>query len=273
MSRRIASRLGAHVTLLVCSFVALYPLAGIVFGALQSSGVVTPGFTLPAHPDLATLERVWTAEDFGQFMLSSAIVAAGVLVVATPLCVLSGYIIGALQPRGSGLMLSFLLVGLIVPYATLIVPLYYEFRWMGIINTYWAMILPESALQLGFGVYWMRAFFRAAPRSLMDAAKVDGASDIRILVSVLLPLARPAILSMVVLFAVWSWNEFLLPLVMTSDPSLRTAPAALGIFQGQRSTDIGGLAAASLYVSVPPVLLFLVLQRHFIRGIVSGFSR
>src|SRR5262249_26933766 len=97
------------------------------------------------------------------------------------------------SPRGAGALMSVFLVGLIVPYATLIVPLYYECRRMGIINTYWAMILPESALQLGFGVYWMRAFFASSPRSLLDAARVDGASDIRILAHVFLPLAGPAI--------------------------------------------------------------------------------
>jgi len=270
MSRRRFRGLGAHVTLIIFSFVALYPLLGIVFGALQSSGVVTPGFTPPAHPDLTTLERVWTTEDFEQFMLSSAIVTAGVILVATPLCVLSGYVIGALQPRGSGVMMSLLLVGLIVPYATLIVPLYYEFRWLGIINTYWAMILPESALQLGFGVYWMRAHFVNVPRELSEAARVDGATTWQLFWRIHLPLARPAVTSLGILFTVWTWNQFLLAIVLVDDPAKRTMAGALGAFQGQWGTNIPLLSAGSLLILTPTLVVFLVFQRHFVAALLQG---
>ena len=116
----------------------------------------------------------------------------------------------------------------------------------------------------------MRAFFRAVPRSLLDAARIDGTSEFRILRLVLLPAAKPATLTLAVLVFVWSWNEFLLPLVLSAGGVVTTAPMNVGLFTGQYSADITGQAAAAVILSVPVLLLYVVLQRHFIRGVLAG---
>ena len=121
-----------------------------------------------------------------------------------------------------------------------------------------------------FGTFWMRAFFRSVPRSLVEAARLDGSSTWTTLWRVVLPLGRPAVLTMVVLVFMWTWNEFLLALVMVSDESLRTAPLGLAFFQGRNTSDEALLAAGAVIVAAPVVLVYLFLQRHFIRGMLSG---
>jgi raffinose/stachyose/melibiose transport system permease protein len=151
-----------------------------------------------------------------------------------------------------------------------VVPLYYDFRDLSLTNTYWALILPQIGLSVAFGTFWMRAFFRSVPRSLVEAARLDGSGTLSTLVRVLLPLARPAVLTMIVLIFMWTWNEFLLALVMVSDEGLRTAPLGLTFFQGRNTTDTALLAAGAVIVAVPIVILYVFLQRHFIRGMLSG---
>ena len=119
--------------------------------------------------------------------------------------------------RGSQILFYVFLLGLMVPIEAMIVPLYYDLRDLGLADTYWALILPQIGASVAFGTFWMRAFFRGVPRSLVEAARIDGASSWFTLWRVLLPLARPAVLTMTVLLFMWTWNEFLLALVMVSD--------------------------------------------------------
>jgi raffinose/stachyose/melibiose transport system permease protein len=119
----------------------------------------------------------------------------------------------------------------------------------------------------------MRNFFRAVPQSIVEAARLDGASDFVTLWRILVPIGRPALLTMAMLVFMWTWNEFLLPLVMITSDSLRTAPLGLTFFQGQHTTEFSLLAAAAIIVALPVVLLYMFLQRHFIRGILAGALR
>jgi raffinose/stachyose/melibiose transport system permease protein len=123
---------------------------------------------------------------------------------------------------------------------------------------------------MAFGVFWMRAYFLSTPRALVEAARLDGAGTFTILWRVLLPGARPAITTLSALVFLWSWNEFLLALVLIQDPGKRTAPAGLGLFIGERTTDIAGLSAGALIVTAPVVIAYLFLQRHFVQGMLSG---
>ena len=198
------------------------------------------------------------------------IVAVAVVGISAVLSILSGYAFGMMRFRGSELLFYVFLLGLMVPMEAIIVPLYYDFRDLGLTDTYWALILPQVGTSVAFGTFWMRAFFRGVPRSLVEAARIDGASSWFTLWRVLLPLARPAVLTMTVLLFMWTWNEFLLALVMVSDESLRTAPLGLSFFQGRNTSDLTLLAAGSVIVALPVVVLYVFLQRHFIRGMLAG---
>jgi raffinose/stachyose/melibiose transport system permease protein len=193
-----------------------------------------------------------------------------VVVSAGFLSILSGYAFGMMRFRGSQVIFYVFLFGLTIPTEAVIVPLYYDLRDLGLTDTYWALILPQVASSVAFGTFWMRAFFRGVPRSLVEAARIDGASSWFTLWRVLLPLARPAVLTMTVLLFMWTWNEFLLALVMVSDEGLRTAPLGLSFFQGRNQSNLTLLAAGAVIVATPVVVLYVFLQRHFIRGMLSG---
>ena len=163
-----------------------------------------------------------------------------------------------------------MLLGLIVPSEATIIPLYYDLRGIGLTDTYWSVILPDIGVSVAFGTFWMRAFFLSAPRSLLEAARIDGASTWSVLWRVLVPLARPAILTMMVLECTWTWNDFLLPLVMLQTPNVTTAPLGISQFVLEFTSEYQQLAAAAIIVALPIVIVYIFLQRHFIRGMISG---
>jgi raffinose/stachyose/melibiose transport system permease protein len=251
------------------SLFALLPVVGIVLTALQDpDGLASFGSFDGLHP--SNFVDAWRDGNFGPYLRSSVIVTAVVVVVASVLSVLAGYAFGMMRFRGSQVLFYVVLLGLMIPTEAIVVPLYYDYRDLGLTDTYWALILPQIGTSVAFGTFWMRAFFRTVPRSLVEAARIDGASSWFTLWRVVLPLARPAVLTMTLLLSMWTWNEFLLALVMVTDEGLRTAPLGLSFFQGRNQTDLTLLAAGAVIVATPIVLLYVFLQRHFIRGMLSG---
>jgi raffinose/stachyose/melibiose transport system permease protein len=245
----------SQLVLGVFALIALAPIARILLTALGEGG---------------SFSTAWEDGHFGSYLRSSAIVTTSVVLISTVLSILAGYAFGLMRFRGAQALFYVFLLGLMVPLEATIVPLYYDLRDLGLTDTYWALILPQSGVSVAFGTFWMRAFFRSVPRSLVEAARLDGASSWSTLWRVLLPLGRPAVLTMIVLVFMWTWNEFLLALVMVSDESLRTAPLGLAFFQGRNTSDEALLAAGAIIVAAPVVVVYLFLQRHFIRGMLSG---
>jgi raffinose/stachyose/melibiose transport system permease protein len=268
MTSRAEQTLG-YVILGVFSLIALLPIVGILFTSLQDpDGLASFGAFDGLH--FGNFKTAWVEGNFGSYLKSSVIVSVSVVAVSTLFSILAGYAFGLMRFRGSTVLFYVFLLGLMVPTEAIIVPLYYDMRELNLTNTYWALILPQIATSCAFGTYWMRTYFRTVPRSLVEAARLDGASPWFTLWRVLLPLARPAVLTMTVLLFMWTWNEFLLALVMVSDESLRTAPLGLSFFQGRNTSELSLMAAASVIVALPVVILYVFLQRHFIRGMLAG---
>jgi len=265
-----AERALNYAILVFFSLTALAPLVGIALAASSSPGELVTGFSLPDGLHLENFTRAWHEGGFGSALRSSAIIAVATVAFSTVLSILAGYALGTMRFRGDTLLFYGFLVGLVMPFEATIIPLYYDLRSLSLTNTYWSVILPSTALSVTFGTFWMRTFFLAAPRSLIEAARIDGASSWAVLWRVLLPQGRPAVLTLMVLVFMWTWNDFLLSLVMLADENLQTAPLKLARFQGERLADISALAAASLIVALPVVVVYLFLQRHFIRGVLSG---
>jgi raffinose/stachyose/melibiose transport system permease protein len=258
-----------YLLLGVFSLIALVPIVGIIVTALQDRGSLA-SFGVPNGLNFDNFARAWDEGNFADYLRSSVIVAVSVVVLSTLFSILAGYAFGMMRFRGHQVLFYLLLLGLMVPLEATIVPLYYDLRDLGLTDTYWALILPQVGVSVAFGTFWMRAFFRSVPRSVVEAARLDGASTWSTLWRVVLPLGTPAVLTMMVLIFMWTWNEFLLALVMVSDEGLRTAPLGLAFFQGRNTTDFALLAAGSVIVATPVVILYVFLQRHFIRGMLSG---
>jgi raffinose/stachyose/melibiose transport system permease protein len=259
-----------YAILAVFAGLALLPLVGVLTSALTPQSQASPSLTWPGHLDWSNFSAAWSQGHFATYLGSSVLVAVSVVLLTGLLAILAGYSFAHFSYPGRSLLFYVTLVGLMVPPEAFVIPLYFNLRDIGLTDSYWSLILPQTAQSLAFSVFWMRNFFRSVPPSVIEAARLDGASDRQVLWRILVPTSRPALLTMAMLVFMWTWNEFLLPLVMITDESKRTAPLGLAFFQGEHTTQFSLLAAASVIVALPVVLLYVFLQRHFISGMLSG---
>ena len=184
---------------------------------------------------------------------------------------LAAYAFEKLNVMGTTFLFAILLLGLVLPYESIVISLYYTMRSYDLVNTYWSLILPQIGLSIPFSIFWMRASFRAIPNNLSEAAMIEGAGRWTILIRILLPQTIPALLTLTVLLFMWTWNEFLLALIMIQDNEMRTAPLALSYFAGnKRYGDPAITAAAAVLVALPVLIVYIFLQRRFISGMVTG---
>lgn len=270
MNATLGEKVASYVILIVLATLMLLPIIGVVILSLHPNNTQVSGFELPHGIHFDNYVRAFTVAHFSTYLKSSVIVSTAVVFGTVIVSVLAGYAFGTMRFRGDTFLFYLLLTGLIIPFEATIVPLYVELRSVHLTNTYWSVILPLIGTNSCFGAFWMRAYFRSVPRELIEAASLDGAGSLRTLWQVLLPAGRPAVLTLVVLVFMWSWNEFLLPLVMLSRDELRTAPLGLAFFAGRYQTDRVGMAAAAVMVAIPVVVVFVILQRSFVRGMLAG---
>jgi raffinose/stachyose/melibiose transport system permease protein len=270
-------RVTTYAVLIAFTIMVLYPILSIVFLALHKKTDLVTGLALPTHPDLSSFRAAWTEDNgaggpgFGSLFLNSFIVAGTVTVVSAVLSIGTGYAFGTMRFRGDRVLFAIVLLGIIFPYEATVIPLYYDFQSFGLLNTYWALILPQVGQSVSLGTFWMRAFFRSSPRSLVEAARIDGATSFGVLWRVLLPQARPAVLTLCTLVFVYTWNEFLLALVLIQNTSMQTAPLGLSYYAGAvRAGDPTKVAAAAVLVAAPILVVYVFLQRQFIRGMLAG---
>jgi raffinose/stachyose/melibiose transport system permease protein len=259
-----------YAVLAVAVTFAVGPIVGILLVALQAHASVGGSITSVTDLTLDNLGKAWTVGEFGSSLRSSGIVVLFAVPATTALAVLAGYGIGALRFRYSGAILALFVFALMIPIEDGLLPLYYVWRALGLTDSYVAIVVTEIGYQLPFGVFWMAAAFRSLPREVIDAAYVDGATTWRTLRSVGAPIVLPAIVTLAALNFMWIWNDFLMPLIMISSESLRTAPLSISFFQGQYLTDITLMAAACVIVAFPVVLAYALLQRRFIAGATMG---
>lgn len=263
-----ASRTERVLNYVILTLFAVQALVPILYVLAMALGSQTIGDSSWGH--LGNFAAAWQQGHFSQYMRNSVVIAVIVVSVGLVLSLMSGYVLGVLRPRGSTVLFYVFLIGIMVPSEAIVLPLFFDLRTLGLTDTVWAIALPQIAQSLAFGTFWMRAYFRGVDPAILEAARLDGAGDVRILRSILLPIGRPAIVTQIVLTFMWTWNDFLIPLVMSPSGKLRTAPLGLAFFQGQYTQGSTLLAAGAVLVALPMVVLYLVLQKQFISGMTEG---
>ncbi|WP_193337237.1 carbohydrate ABC transporter permease [Devosia beringensis] len=260
----------ARLLIVVLMLVTVLPFLSMLSAALAPSGTYPNGLQWPADPQWGNFVKAFEVARMDQLLISSSLIVLGVVPLSVLIATMAGYGLAKLTTdRYKWLYLVFVF-GLTLPFEAVITPLYYEVRAMGLLNTRFAIILPLIGLYMPFGVYWMRAHFLNVPNDLSEAAQLDGATRWKEFLLVQVPLARPAIMSLAILLFLWTWNQFLLPVVLVQDPMQRTMAGALGAFQGQWGTDIPLLCAGSLLILTPTVVIFLLFQRQFVAALMQG---
>jgi len=259
-----------YALLVLVTLVAIYPLVGVLLASLYPSGprAQPSGFAIPPSFEWRNYVRAWDQGGFASSFTTSTIVAVVMVPGSVILSVIAGFAFATMRFRGARVLFYLFVLGLIIPTEATIVPLFYDVRAMGLLDTYWALILLEVSGELAFGVFWMRAAFLSAPPSLLEAARIDGASSWQVLWRIMVPFARPAILTLAVLAFADSWNEFFLALVFTVNHV--TAPFGLASFSGRYTTNIPLVSAGAVIVALPILVVFVAFQRQFMRGMLTG---
>lgn len=254
------------VVLLLGALIVLLPLLVVFFTSFAPPGA-TPDITMPKNWSLGNYHDAWQRGKFLLAFANSTLVAIAVTAFQLVTSALAGYALARLKFRGRQALLLVVLATLVIPFQLLVIPIFLVLKWGHLINTYGALILPTAVN--GFGIFLLRQYFQTIPVELEEAATIDGANRLQILWRVLLPLARPALVTLFLFTFIAEWNDLFKPLVFTTRPELRTVQLALAEFQEQFTNNWPLMMAAVTIATVPVMVLFLIGQRQFIRGIAT----
>jgi raffinose/stachyose/melibiose transport system permease protein len=270
--RRTPGSYALLVSLIVLAVVMLLPFVIIAFNAIKSPAEYSSHGPLspPKGFYLQGLKDFWERVDFGGKLLNSLIISGSVAVLAVILSVLNAYALGIGRVRGRvSIMVVFLLANT-MPQEVLVYPLYFFSKKVGLYDTRLSVIIIFTAIQSAFGTYLLSSVLSAFPREILEAARMDGASRLRILWRIIVPISRPTLGVLFVFFFIWTWNEFFLPLVFLISNENQTVPVALGVLQGQKMMDATMTSASALLGIIPAIVFFLIFQRTLTRGITVG---
>ncbi|MBU6497976.1 MAG: carbohydrate ABC transporter permease [Rhodospirillales bacterium] len=251
--------------------VMLYPLLVMLLSAFKSNGEIFANpFALPAAPNLDNLRHIWGETNFVGYLANSLMVTTasvgGIVVFAT----MAAYALARYPFRFSAAVFLFFLSGLMVPLKLAIIPLFIEFDVLHLVDTRLGLVLIYIAMGLPSAVFIMTGFLRTLPGELEESGRIEGASEARIMLSIMLPLARPAMIIAAIQNAVPIWNDFFFPLVFITSDARKTLPQGLTVFMGEYNTDWGVLFAGLTLSALPITLVYIALSRQFIAGMTQG---
>ena len=268
---RWAWRIATYAVLLLFVAIFLLPFFWIWFSSLKTSlEIAVDPFGLPDVWRWSNLERAWTTGRFGRYIGNSAIYCVAIVTGVVVLSSFAGYALASLNLPGENAILVIFLLGLMVPFQSLMIPLYFLLRDLRMLETYFAFIVPGIALGLPFGIFLMRGFFRGLPREIADAARTDGANEWQVFRQVMLPLSAPGVATLIVFQFMFTWKSFTMPLVFAQQEDLRPVAVGMMFFSGRYETDRSMVAAGVTIAMLPTIILYLLLQRRFIEGMTAG---
>jgi len=224
-----------------------------------------PGKIMPINWVVSGYETVLTKSPFIKWFFNSAIVTASVTIITLFTSSISGFIFAKYRFKGKEILFWIILATMMVPFTVTMIPNFLIVNELGLYNTLFSLIIP--VMVSGFGIFLCRQFCEDIPDSLCEAAKIDGAGDFYIYLRIIVPLLRPCLAALTIFTFLENWNEYLRPLIMLEQVDRMTLPVALSFFAQQHSTDFSAIMAATALIMIPVTAVFLILQKHFIKGI------
>lgn len=257
--------------LAMTTLLMLYPVLIMVLSALKPTAeIYNSPFALPSAWNLANIETIWRETRFLAYLGNSVLVTVSSIALMLVSGTLAAYALARYVFRGNEAIYLFFLAGLMVPLKLAIIPLFIELKTLGLIDTRLGLVLVYAAMGLPSTVFIMTGFLKTVPAELEEAARIDGASEARILARIMIPLSRPALVIAGIHNAVPIWNDFFFPLVLIQSDHAKTLPQGLTVFMGEYSTDWGVLFAGLTLSALPLTLVYIALSRQFIAGLTSG---
>lgn len=249
----------------------IIPLLLVVISGFKSTTeILGQPFALPTSWSPVNYAEVWQSGRFDIYFRNSVIVTGLAEALILTFSAMAGYVLGRYTFRLNNAIYTIFLMGLMIPAKLLLVPLFIQLKAMGLLNSLPGLALVYAAGGIPAGVFIMTSFFRALPKELEDAARIDGANEGQTFTRVMLPLVRPQLAIVAIYTAIPIWNDFLLPIVFLQDPQLKTVPQGLSVFFGEFSANFGALFAGLSIAALPLVLIYLVLSEQFIKGLTAG---
>ena len=260
-----------HIVLAVLAVFTLMPVVLVISTTLKTpEDVRINPFGLFSSFSFQNIIDAWTVGRFSDYLLNSILLTVPSTLLVVVISVMAGYTFARLPFRGRTVMFYLVVLGLLVPFFTFMIPLYFQLRSLGLLDTLPGAILVLTSTGISFGTFFMRAFFSDLPVELEQAARVDGASEWQIFTRVMLPLVGSGIGALTVFTFLANWNNFLIPLLYLPSGEFRPLTAGLYMFTGGRTLDIGPLAAGTLITILPVIVLFVLLQKQVTQGFISG---
>ncbi len=262
-----------YVTLSLAAFLFLLPVLWMLFASVKPEGTIisNPSQLFPTHFTLENYTAALQAIPFARQFFNTVIFAGSVTILSLLFDSMTAYALARLEFPGKRLLFLLVLLFLMMPTQITLIPVYQLLAHLGLINTFPGLIIPRATN--AFGIFFLRQFFIGIPRDLSEAARIDGAHEFRIYWSVVMPLARPALLTLGLFHFMFNWNDLLWPLIISTSTDMATLPAGLALFSGQHVVQYGLLMAGSTMAMLPMLLAFLLVQRKFIQGIATtGFK-
>jgi len=270
LQRQRFARILLYSLLILGAVMALLPMVWMVSASLMPSGEAStyPPRFFPTRVTFDHYADLFTRLNLGRYLLNSAFVAFVVTISSLVINAMAGYAFAKLRFRGRDRLFRTLSTGLVLPVQVAMLPLFLLLKNLGMINTYWGVIIPGLASI--FGIFLVRQYALAIPDEMLDAARVDGASEFRIFWSIVVPGIVPILATLAIWTFLATWNDFMWPLIVLSDESRYTLPVALANLAGEHVQDTELMMAGSVITVVPVMLVFLFLQRYYIQGVMAG---
>lgn len=267
---RLGQTIALHSLLVLGALATLLPLLWMISASFMPTGESTtlPPRLLPSAPTLEHYRTLFGRLNLGRSLVNSTLLAATVTGISLLVNSLAGYAFARLAFRGREPLFRLLLAGMAVPGQVAMLPLFLLLRELGLINTYWGVLVPGIASI--FGIYLVRQYAESIPGTILDAARIDGAGELRIYRSIVLPLCRPILVTLAIFTFLGTWNDFLWPLIVLTDDSRQTLPVALAALIGEHVQDTELMMAGAVVTVLPVIALFISLQRYYIAGLTSG---
>ncbi len=263
-----------RVVLLFFVAITIYPIVFVTINSLKSTDEFYANvWALPKAIHWSNYSEAWFDAKIGQYFTNSTIVVVIAVLIISVFGVMAGYALGRLNLPYAEAILLFFLAMKMVPHESLVMPLYLMMSRMGIIGEHISLILPYAGWGLPIAVYILKNYFQSIPNSLLEAARIDGALEWLSFRKIMVPLAMPAIATVIIFNFVSLWGELLWATVALSTATMKTLPLGIIVFQSEFATDWGPLSAAICMVMLPLVLVFLFMQKYFVQGITAGANK
>ena len=260
-----------QVLLAANTVLMLFPIVIMVLSSFKSNAqIFTQPFALPDLGNFANFAAIWTSTNFARYLANSLLVTGTSIALILVLGTMAAYAVARYEFPGAAAVLLFFIAGLTVPLKLAIIPLFILMRDLHILNNQLSLICTYVAMGLPSTVFIMTSFIRTLPRELEDAARMDGANELLIMVKIMLPLARPAMVIAAIQNAVPIWNDFFFPLIFIQNDDLKTLPQGLTTFMGEYNTNWGVLFAGLTLSAAPITIVYILLSKQFINGMTQG---